>query len=95
MPVIKAGDVAPHDLREISGFLRNLNQANISVHNHPEVIQDLMDIAELSYDSSIPTATIEPPKEEEEELSEEAKKYQQLELELIQHSLEILKSESN
>jgi hypothetical protein len=50
MPKIEAGDVAPHDLREIAGFLRNLNQANISVADHPETIQDLMDIAELAYD---------------------------------------------
>jgi hypothetical protein len=50
MPCIKAGDVAPHDLREIAAFLRNLNGADINVSNHPEVIQDLMDIAELNYD---------------------------------------------
>jgi hypothetical protein len=31
MPKIVAGDVAPHDLREISGFLRNLNSAGINV----------------------------------------------------------------
>ena len=49
MPRIEAGDVAPHDLREIAGFLRNLNGANINVSDHPEVIQDLMDIAELDY----------------------------------------------
>lgn len=50
MPTIEAGDVAPHDLREIAAFLRNLNGANIDVSTHPEVIQDLMDIAELNYD---------------------------------------------
>tara|TARA_R110001583_G_scaffold58801_1_gene175035 strand:+ start:2249 stop:3622 length:1374 start_codon:yes stop_codon:yes gene_type:complete len=50
MPCIKAGDVAPHDLREIAAFLRNLNGADINVSDHPEVIQDLMDIAELNYD---------------------------------------------
>ena len=50
MPTIVAGDVAPHDLREIAAFLRNLNGANIDVSSHPEVIQDLMDIAELRYD---------------------------------------------
>ena len=49
MPQIVAGDVAPHDLREIAGFLRNLNGADINVSDHPEVIQDLMDIAELRY----------------------------------------------
>ena len=43
MPTIVAGDVAPHDLREIAAFLRNLNGANIDVSSHPEVIQDLMD----------------------------------------------------
>ena len=50
MPTVVAGDVAPHDLREIAAFLRNLNGANIDVSSHPEVIQDLMDIAELRYD---------------------------------------------
>ena len=50
MPTIEAGDVAPHDLREIAGFLRNLNGAGIDVSSHPEVISDLMGIAELNYD---------------------------------------------
>lgn len=50
MPTIQAGDVAPHDLRELSSFLRNLNGAGIDVSSHPEVIKDLMDIAELEYD---------------------------------------------
>lgn len=56
MPKICAGDVAPHDLREIAAFLRNLNGANIDVSNHPEVISDLMDIAELNYnpDAGVP-----------------------------------------
>ena len=53
MPTIVAGDVAPHDLREIAAFLRNLNGANIDVSSHPEVIQDLMDIAELRYDADV------------------------------------------
>jgi uncharacterized protein YgfB (UPF0149 family) len=55
MPTIVAGDVAPHDLREIAAFLRNLNGANIDVSSHPEVIQDLMDIAELRYDQQVTT----------------------------------------
>jgi hypothetical protein len=50
MPTIVAGDVAPHDLREIASFLRNLNGAGIDVSSHPEVISDLMGIAELNYD---------------------------------------------
>jgi hypothetical protein len=55
MPTVVAGDVAPHDLREIAAFLRNLNGANIDVSSHPEVIQDLMDIAELRYDQEVTT----------------------------------------
>ncbi len=65
MPCIKAGDVAPHDLREIAAFLRNLNGADINVSDHPEVIQDLMDIAELNYDPITVVAT-------ETDLSDEA-----------------------
>ena len=53
MPTIEAGDVAPHDLREIASFLRNLNGAGIDVSSHPEVIKDLMDIADLEYDQDI------------------------------------------
>jgi len=50
MPTIEAGDVAPHDLREVSSFLRNLNGADIDVSAHPEVVNDLMSIAELDFD---------------------------------------------
>ena len=53
MPTIEAGDVAPHDLREVSSFLRNLNGAGIDVSQHPEVISDLMGIAELDYDADL------------------------------------------
>lgn len=66
MPCIKAGDVAPHDLREIAAFLRNLNGADINVSDHPEVIQDLMDIAELNYDPATEVTT------ETNDLSDEA-----------------------
>ena len=59
MPTIVAGDVAPHDLREIAAFLRNLNGADINVSDHPEVIQDLMDIAELRYDADAAPVTQE------------------------------------
>ena len=59
MPTIVAGDVAPHDLREIAGFLRNLNGANIDVSNHPETVQDLMDIAELDYDPEVGQQVVE------------------------------------
>ena len=61
MPTIVAGDVAPHDLRELSSFLRNLNGAGIDVSNHPEVISDLMAIAELEYNPDLPTPPEVPP----------------------------------
>ena len=63
MPTIVAGDVAPHDLREIAAFLRNLNGADINVSDHPEVIQDLMDIAELRYDADAKPVTQEEPED--------------------------------
>lgn len=65
MPCIKAGDVAPHDLREIAAFLRNLNGADINVSDHPEVIQDLMDIAELNYDPAVTPETDLPTEVED------------------------------
>ena len=57
MPTIEAGDVAPHDLREVAAFLRNLNGANIDVSSHPEVVKDLMDIADLEYDPEVGRST--------------------------------------
>ena len=63
MPRVVAGDVAPHDLRELSSFLRNLNGANIDVSNHPELISDLMGIAELDYNPDIGPPTQELPQQ--------------------------------
>ena len=57
MPTIVSGDVAPHDLREVAAFLRNLNGANIDVSSHPEVVKDLMDIADLEYDPDVGQST--------------------------------------
>lgn len=51
MPTIVAGDVAPHDLREIASFLRNLNGAGIDVSSQTEVVTDLMSIAEIEFNS--------------------------------------------
>ena len=50
MPKLVAGDVAAHDLREIASFLRNLNGAGIEVKDHPELVDNLMSIAELDFD---------------------------------------------
>ena len=50
MPKIEAGDVAPHDLREIATFLRNINGANIDLSDQSGVVEELMSIAELPFD---------------------------------------------
>jgi hypothetical protein len=63
MPKIVAGDVAPHDLREIAAFLRNLNGANIDVSSHPELVKDLMAIAELEYDPDAGVQSTADPQE--------------------------------
>jgi len=36
------------------------SKANIDVSNHPETVQDLMDIAELDYNPDIPNKTKDP-----------------------------------
>lgn len=53
MPTLKAGDVAPKDLQAISGFLRNLSQANIAVWEQPSVVGKLMEYAELPFDQAL------------------------------------------
>jgi len=47
MPKIKAGDIAPHDLKELGGFLRNLNSAGISYADDIDIVNALLDQAEL------------------------------------------------
>lgn len=47
MPKIVAGDVAPHDLKELGSYLRNLNGANIDLSDEPEIINALLHTAEL------------------------------------------------
>jgi hypothetical protein len=75
MPKLEAGDVAPHDLKEIASFLRNLNGANISVADNVEVVTDLMEIAELDFDSE---AYVE--NKEKQKLEEQAAKDREFEL---------------
>ena len=67
MPRIEAGDVAPHDLREIAAFLRNLNNANIDVSKQPEVVTDLMGIAEIDFDPETYSQNLEVAQREKEE----------------------------
>lgn len=47
MPTIVAGDVAPHDLKELGAYLRNLNGADISLADQLDIVDSLLDTAEL------------------------------------------------
>jgi hypothetical protein len=64
MPRLVAGDVAPHDLREIASFLRNINGAGIELQDQTEVVTDLMAIAEIDFDSSKYEAKLNKPVKE-------------------------------
>jgi hypothetical protein len=64
MPKIVAGDVAPHDLKEISSFLRNLNGAGIVVSDQIEVVEDLMGIAEIDFKPEDYKANLDAKKQE-------------------------------
>ena len=69
MPKLVAGDVAPHDLREIASFLRNINGAGIELQDQTEVVTDLMAIAEIDFDSSKYEAKLQKPKTPESEVN--------------------------
>lgn len=47
MPKIEAGDIAPHDLRELGSYLRNLNGADINLASQPDIVDALLNNAEL------------------------------------------------
>lgn len=47
MPKVRAGDVAPHDLRELGAYLRNLNGADISLADQTSIVNALLRNAEL------------------------------------------------
>ena len=47
MPKVCAGDVAPHDLRELGAYLRNLNGANIDLSGQKDIVNALLHNAEL------------------------------------------------
>jgi len=47
MPKITAGDVAPHDLKELGAYLRNLNGADISLADQKHIVDALLENAEL------------------------------------------------
>jgi len=47
MPKLVAGDVAPHDLKELGSYLRNLNGADINLASQPDIVDALLENAEL------------------------------------------------
>lgn len=47
MPKIVAGDIAPHDLKELGAYLRNLNGADISLADQVDIVDALLENAEL------------------------------------------------
>jgi hypothetical protein len=47
MPKIVAGDIAPHDLKELGAYLRNLNGADISLADQTHIVDALLENAEL------------------------------------------------
>jgi hypothetical protein len=67
MPTLKAGDVAPHDLKELGSFLRNLNGADINLTEQLDTIEALMINAELPFDRDGYKSTIEDKKRIAEE----------------------------
>lgn len=67
MPKLEAGDVAPHDLKEIAAFLRNLNGADIKVADQIETVTDLMEAAELDFNPETYVANRAEQKKKEEE----------------------------
>jgi len=50
LPKLVAGDVAPHDLRELAAFLRNINGADINLSDQVDTVEELLHIAELPFD---------------------------------------------
>jgi phage gp29-like protein len=73
MPSLVAGDVAPHDLKEIAAFLRNLNGAKINVANQTKTVEGLMEIAELPFSVEDYQTNLE----EEKVLAEEDRQFNQ------------------
>lgn len=47
MPEIVPGDVAPHELKELGAYLRNLNGANINLADQLDIVDALLTNAEL------------------------------------------------
>lgn len=68
MPKLVAGDVAPHDLKELGSYLRNLNGANIDLSDEPDIINALLSTAELpNIDAEAYLAKLQEKKQQEQD----------------------------
>lgn len=47
MPKVVPGDVSKHDLKELGAYLRNLNGANIDLADQVDIVDELLETAEL------------------------------------------------
>jgi hypothetical protein len=72
MPKLVAGDVAPHDLREIAAFLRNVNSAGIELQEQVEVVEDLMAIAEIEFNPNSYQDKLNERKAQQEKIAAQA-----------------------
>lgn len=50
MPKLVAGDVAAHDLAAVSSLIRNMNNADVPLYQHPETVANILEIAEIDFD---------------------------------------------
>jgi len=100
MPKLVAGDVAPHDLKELGSYLRNLNGADISLADQHDIVDALLHNAEL------PKLDRTQYEESRGEVKEAAKPavapeprgptaQEEVELELSKAALEVLKNETS
>ena len=100
MPKLVAGDVAPHDLKELGSYLRNLNGADINLAEQPEIVEALLHNAELpDLDRDKYTESLEAAREAamapavEEIVVEDDQELKKLEKHLLEASVEYLKRE--
>lgn len=70
MPKLVAGDVAPHDLRELAAFLRNINGADIDLSDQTDTIEELMHVAELPFDRDLYEKAMKEKKAQQEKQME-------------------------
>jgi len=100
MPKLVAGDVAPHDLKELGAYLRNLNGADISLADQHDIVDALLHNAEL------PKLDRTQYEESRGEVKEAAKPavapeprrptaQEEADLELSKAALEVLKNETS